>query len=400
MTKKLILEKSDVFSTLVFFSCVEIPYLTRYHGQNYLFLARFFIFLFMVLHFMTGKKVIKTNFLKNIISIITLWFLYLIFMTYFDGKDLVYALRIVSIPYVMALYLYQNKKKMTKILHCWCFWLIVIVAIDFVTMLMFPQGMYKDGLYSLNWFLGYKTARFQIELPLCVISAYLSKLEKGKIDGKSYICLLISMFCSLVAKTTSAFYCLLFLFLLFVFLNIGEKFKDGKKLIYRAFNYKNIVVIYFLAVICLIGINSIPLVQGIVENVFHKDATLTTRTYIWEMMLSKIIQKPICGYGILNQENYISITNSPYANSTHNMVLALMIEGGIIGTILYFFILKRALNRKYTISIDEELILIAGIVVGLILGLTSVSLLYCEFSMVMYEILYLNSDFSTGGLNE
>lgn len=400
MTKKLILEKSNIYSTLVFISCVEIPSLTRQHGQNYLFLARFFILLFLFLRFMSGKKVVKTHFFKNIISIITLWFFYLLFMTYLNGKDLIYALRIISIPYVMALYIYQYRGKIIKILHCWCFWLFVIVAIDFLTMILYPQGMYNDGLYSLNWFLGYKTARFQIELPLCVISAYLSKLERGKISGKSYIYLLMSMFCSLVAKTTSAFVCLVFLFILFAFLNIGEKFKHGKKQLYRVFNYRNIICIYFVAVICLIGISSMPVVQKIVEIVFHKDATLTTRTYIWEMMLAKILQKPICGYGILNQETYISITNSPYANSAHNMVLALMMEGGIVGTFLYFVILKKALNRKYTISIDEELILIAGIIVGLILGLTSVSLLYCEFSMVMYEILCLNHNFSIGGLNE
>lgn len=396
MTKKLILEKSNVFSTLVFFSCVEIPSLIRHHGQNYLFLARFFILLFMVFHFMAGKRAIKTNFFENIISIITLWFFYLLFMTYLNGKDLVYALRIVSIPYVMAIYIYQYKRKIIKILHCWCFWLFVIVVIDFVTMLIFPQGMYNDGLYSLNWFLGYKTARFQLQLPLCVISAYLSKLERGKIGVKSYIYLFMSMFCSLVAKSTSAFFCLLFLLILFVFLNIGEKFKNGKKLLYRAFNYKNILCTYFFAVICLLGINNIPLIQKIVEIIFHKDATLTTRTYIWEMVIAKIIQKPLCGYGILTQQMYISITNNPYANSAHSIGLALMMEGGIVGTFLYFVILKKALNRKYTISIDEQLILIVGIIVGLILGLTSVSLLYCEFSMVMYEILCLNDNFLEG----
>ena len=72
--------------------------------------------------------------------------------------------------------------------------------------------------------------------------------------------------------------------------------------------------------------------------------------------------------------------------------------GGIVGGLLYFFILVKALNRKFTQFLEADLILVAGVIVMLIVGLISVSLLYCEFSMVIYAVLYLNTDFFTGGL--
>ena len=398
MNKRLRIKEIDVFSIVVFFACVEIPSLTRHHGQNYLFLARFLIFLLLFIDLLFEKNKIKINFFKTIISLITLWFIYLLLITYVNGKNLIYAFRIVSIPYTMVLYIYRYKEKMIQILNCWCFLLAVLVSIDFITIILFPQGMYNDGLYNLNWFLGYKTARFQIELPLCVISGYLSKIKDDKINLRTYIFIIISMICTLKAETTSAFVCLILLFLLFLFLNIGEKIKNGKRFLYRLFDYKIIIGLYILTAICLISINSLTFVQKIVVNILHKDATLTTRTYIWQMMLKKIVQKPFWGYGILNQETYISITNSPYANSAHSIILGLLIEGGIVGGLLYFFILVKALNRKFTQFLEADLILVAGVIVMLIVGLISVSLLYCEFSMVIYAVLYLNTDFFTGGL--
>lgn len=398
MTKRLRIKEIYVFSIVVFFACVEIPSLTRHHGQNYLFLARILIFLLLFMELL-GKK-IKVHSLKTIISLITLWFIYLLLITYTNGKDLIYAFRIVSIPYLMVFYIFRYKEKMIEILNCWCFLLAVLVFIDFITIILFPQGLYNDGLYDLNWFLGYKTARFQIELPLCVISAYLSKIKHNKIKLRTYIYIIISMICTLKAETTSAFVCFILLFLLFQFLNIGEKFKNGKRFLYRLFDYKVVIGLYIITVICLININNLSIVQKIVINIFHKDRTLTTRTYIWKMMLEKIIQKPFWGYGILNQETYISITNSPYANSAHNMILGLLIEGGIVGCLLYFFILVKALNRKFIQFLETDLILIAGVIVMLIVGLISVTLLYCEFSMVIYAILYLNTDFLTGDLYE
>lgn len=395
-TKKDTINKFDILSTLVFFACVEIPSITRFHGQNYLFLARVFILLFLLVKLLLLFKKSATIIYNNSFFLITIWFLYLILITFINYNDLFYALRIITIPYVMSFYAFIYKKKIVKILHNWCFWLAVLVFIDFISIILFPNGMYNDGLYSLNWFLGYKTARFQIELPLCTISAYLSKIEKGKIKFSSFLYLFISMYCTLVAKTTSAFACLFILLIYFVFLNYSERIDCGKKILKKVFDYKIIILIYILAVLSLYYINDLHIVQNFIQFVFHKDASLTTRTTIWQFMIEKIQEKPFFGFGILNQDAYISITNSPFANSAHSLFLGLLIEGGFVGTFLYFYILKKALDIKCIVYMNERLIIIAGITVGLILGLTSVSLMYSEFSMVMFEILFLNSNYMKG----
>lgn len=398
MTHRIKIKYTDVYSSVIFFSCVEIPSLMRRHGQNYLFLARIVLLIVLIMINSVKSKYRKNTINRSVFNLITVWMLFLMFSTYLRGHDILYACRILSIPYLMAVYIYVYNEKIMEILQVWKNLLALVIIIDFITIIIFPNGMYNDGLYDLNWFLGYKTARFQLELPLCILSAYISKMRKGKVSLQTYVYTVISMICVLKARSTSSFVCLLMFAILLLIIGFCKRIKNGSSFLHILFNYNVIMIGYIVAVVSLIYINNSLFIQTFVVQILHKDVTLSTRTYIWEMMLKKIVERPFVGYGVLDQATYVSITNSPFANSTHSMALCLLMEGGIIGTLIYIMILRKSFIEVPKTS--SNLIIHAGIIILLIVGLTSVSMVYCEFSMVLFEIVCMNSRHLTGGLYE
>lgn len=375
----------DALSVIVFFSCVEIPSVIKVtHGQRYLFYIRMIVIVGLFLKLAMKKTRIGE------FGLIAIWCLLTIIPDFFSGHDLIYSMRVISSPFLMAFFLKFNEKKHLKVLEVWKNILAILVFIDFITILFFPNGMYSDGLQSLNWFLGYKTARFALELPLCVISGYLSQIKRGKYGISTYILILLTAFCSYRSQATTSFVCTLLLGLLYIVLNLENKFKGGFNFFYKLFNYKTVISSYALVDFLFISINSVPFLQRFIVVVLHKNANLTTRTYIWEAVILKIFERPLLGYGILDQDTYIQITQNVYANSPHNMILEILVSCGIIGLILYILILIQALKRRDRIYKNYELPMVAGIIIMLIGGITSSSLLFSEFSLVYYVMMNIN----------
>lgn len=388
MNKRLAVKLIDLYSIIVFFSCVEIPSIIRLiHGQRYLFYLRMVIIAILLVEVFVKK--IKLNKLLPI-CLFSGW---LIIATILSGHNVSYCLYVISMPFLMCLFfIVQKPIRRLRVLYVWKNILLIIVLIDFVTILLFKNGMYSDGLQSLNWFLGYKTARFVLELPLVLLNGYLNHIKKGKFGVSTYLLILIICFCLYRAEATASLVCSLLLGCLLIFLDKSQKFSSGRKIIYKVFNFKWILAIYAFIVVSVISIQSTPWVQTFVVNVLHKDATLTTRTFIWGEILLKIAERPLFGFGILDQETYVSITMNPFANSPHNMVLTVLMSGGLIGLLLYIYIFVKALRKKEGVYLDYQLLLVAGVIVSLIVGTTSEALLFSEYGLFIYLLMNMNYD--------
>ncbi len=73
-------------------------------------------------------------------------------------------------------------------------------------------------------------------------------------------------------------------------------------------------------------------VQHIVQDVFHKNATLSGRTTIWARAFRCIIQSPIWGYGC----ETAAVTETKLGiNHAHNIFLECLYRGGVIGLLLF-----------------------------------------------------------------
>ena len=386
-TRKLLIKIIDIYAIIVFFACVQVPSIIRViHGERYLQAFRVLIIAMCLLFFLTRKK------FPHKMGFIILWAFVTLISTWLSGNDMGYAIQIISIPFLMCLFLSANLEKIDRILRIWKNILTILVLIDFLTIVMFPNGMYNDGLYDLNWFLGYKTARFALELPLCTLSAYLEEKYTDKVGVKTYILIFISSFCTMKSQAVASTVCMVLYGIAMFLFDASKNVKHKKTTFYKLFNFKTVIPVYLISVIAVIGIQHFGVVQYIVVNWLKKDPTLTTRTIIWDAIILKLIKRPFIGYGILNQQDYIKITLNSFATSAHNLVLAILMAGGLLGGIIYIFIIGNALRRENKQYNKYDIPIVVAILIFLIIGITSESLLYSEFSFVLFYMLLFEKE--------
>lgn len=86
------------------------------------------------------------------------------------------------------------------------------------------------------------------------------------------------------------------------------------------------------------------IVKEIIEDVFHKNLTLTNRTIIWSVVITQFFNSPIIGHGVRETFNlfYFNGLHSSGYFSAHNQFLQSLYEGGLL-----FFTSFIPLIRKF-----------------------------------------------------
>jgi O-antigen ligase len=94
------------------------------------------------------------------------------------------------------------------------------------------------------------------------------------------------------------------------------------------------------------------LFSSIIESVLLRSMSLTYRTFLWEIAFNKVLEKPILGWGsanILSEFTNILVAAARVSHS-HNFILNILIEGGILGLLCYSILII------YTIKQLNELL--------------------------------------------
>ena len=170
---------------------------------------------------------------------------------------------------------------------------------------------------------------------------------------------------------------------LFIFIRGLNREKKGK----RIRNHKGIQFWYMwilgLLFNMLLSLQVIlPLFQPIIVKVFHKPATLSSRTFIWERSLVQISQSPLFGYG---SEPAELTTRKILINHTHNLFLETLYRGGwvaLIILVLFFIILTIESSRVRTSILYKYLII-------MVFAFLIYSSVYFAFYRYHYLILYI-----------
>lgn len=85
------------------------------------------------------------------------------------------------------------------------------------------------------------------------------------------------------------------------------------------------------------GLENSDLARYIIEDVLHKDITFTGRTFMWDSAMNSISGSPIWGWGLVDQQWYMSRMSS-FAFGPHDFILAILINGGLLLLGLYIAI--------------------------------------------------------------
>lgn len=265
--------------------------------------------------------------------------------------------------------------------------LLVFVCIDFFTQILFPHGMYRDTMYSLNWFLGYKTARLVFSLPLCVLSSIVDMHNRKRLTWRTWICYALSVETLFYSQATAASITILIVEILIASICINRRGKFTERVWEKLLNLKFVLAIYAVISVLVVYVQNSPQIQYILVNIMHKDPTLTTRTYIWNLCIESLAKQPLTGLGYLNSLNYQNLTNNMYATSAHNMSLSILISGGFIGLAIYVIIIIVAWQSfKINILIEKKITSIAIIAI-LIIGMTSSSMVFSSCAFIFYELM-------------
>ncbi|MDF2512414.1 MAG: hypothetical protein K0S04_2280 [Herbinix sp.] len=383
------IHRYTIESALVLFACLNIVFLNNaVPGFSYfLYMLRLLLIAYILL-----STFVSREYFSNTMKIILLFVLWIFIISIVRDGAVSDAIRALSIPILLSLYinLKRNRAYIVECIGVWANLLFALVLIDFITQIIFPTGMYSDSMYSLNWFLGYKTARLVYALPLCIFESIYSMWKNNKLSWKSYICFIMSIYTLYHSEATSASVTLVIACIIVILLCIGRK-RRGRSHFWEYFvNFKIVIPFYIVITVLIVYIQNAPFIQYIIVDILGKDTTLTTRTYIWRNCIEVLKTHPTTGIGYLSIQRYQEIANSIYATSAHNMSLTILISGGFIAVALYIGIVIAAWNSLEKDQSIYNKIASIGIISVLIVGLTSSSALFSLCGFVFYTIIGVN----------
>lgn len=282
---------------------------------------------------------IKNNKIEKLFLLICLYYVSYIFSTFINSGSIEYCLYIFKcmIPCLnlIAIIILFYKKYDKQILVSTLLFLIVAIVINFMTILLFPSGLYIGNNSNAHYFLGQRNDLIEYILPcLLCFSIYNYKYKTSKFAF--YIFYFICMFSVILTWSANAMLALLFTYMYLLFFS-----NNSKKNIFCPLNiFKMSFVISYSIIVLKIQ----NLFSWIIEGILHKSLTFTGRTYIWDKSLEYIKKSFLYGYG--KESEVTKLYKIGHGNSCHNYFLDFFYEGGIIMFIIIFLIILN-LNKAY-----------------------------------------------------
>lgn len=229
------------------------------------------------------------------------------------------GIRTLSVFLVISLLTLNGVRKEAGILICVY---SIYIIINFITVIFYPNGMYVNrwGIY-LNYFLGAKNVFALYSLPCVTLIGY--KIITGTKKFSYLIILLLSFLSSVIVWSGSNMLIIGLMIIGILSANYFTKF-------YKLFNFRNYLIITLFIFVTIVIFQNLKVFSWLIETVLHKDLTLTGRIGIWDSSIRVIKERPIFGYGVLDGNAIIRITNNRFGINTHNMFLWCLFIGGIV----------------------------------------------------------------------
>lgn len=258
----------------------------------------------------------------------------------------------------------------------------ILLLINFVTLLIFPEGMYADarGTMDTNFFLGNYNS-FILYMLFAIVFGYLLHKDGTKWrPGYLFLWMLSFMTLSIKRSATSIIVLLLFGIYTF-FLNY-----KWTRLFLNIKTYFLMNGVIFVSVVW--NTNTSFLLEKITK-LLNKDITFTGRTYIWSTAIQYIKKKWIWGYGCQSDAATRMTFNNVQAVHCHNLYLNILYQNGIIGLFIIFLILIIVLNRlKYLNNSKVRYFLEAYIGIFMLRRQFEAENIKVEFFMFIFIFLY------------
>ena len=277
----------------------------------------------------------------------------------------------------------RNKKEFLSFIDTLKMLLLLLVLVDLATQILYPRGLYKTANYDINWFLGYKTERLPVSLPMMLLFMLSSYMRKGRIDRLTYAVSALAVINAVLSQGTG---CALVViaFILFSLAFESKRFQSSK-LIALCLNHVYVFAAYWIAWITILFISNSQWITTLLVWL-NKSPDFSGRSAIWRVCLKMFLDAPILGNGHLDPSEYRKLARFDEASNAHNATLSLMVEGGIIALALFVIIYFTALKRKRAYTAIEKRIAVF-IYLTLMIGLTSSIYIFSGFSFLGFWLM-------------
>lgn len=215
--------------------------------------------------------------------------------------------------------------------------LMVIIVINLITVIAYPNGMYvNDRNWSLNWLLGYKNLHIQYYLPFISICAINQNLKKGKLGVKLYAMLAVIIVSTYFSQSITSLISVSLIGLLTILFGSSE--------LPEKINMTSIYIVSTALSILMIFMGFQNYFGEFLQNVLGKDVSMSSRTLIWSKGMNYFLQHPFLGNGIVSISYAIGHRNYS-VNQMHNMYFDILVVGGIVLLAIYTVIVI-LVNKK------------------------------------------------------
>ena len=307
---------------------------------NILFILSWILILIMVIR---KKDVSK-------FSILTLIYIAFLSITTFINKgiDMSFIKTMCTIFMTTLLIHYGTKYNCQHFLKAIIIITSILIWINFITIIMYPNGMYYNEIshLSYNYFLGIDNIHIIYFLCFWISSIVYINIynKKPKFCSLTIFISILSVIMRWSATT------LVGTFIIGIYLLFFDYFSKIKLL-----NIKTFVITYVVGYFGIICFKLQNLFSFIIVKILKKDLTFTRRTRIWDMTIKSIKESPIIGHGLVGYDTRNLTTGISHA---HNFFLEILYQGGFIllaiSLLLIGSVLKK-LNEYYNHSLAKKL---------------------------------------------
>lgn len=211
----------------------------------------------------------------------------------------------------------------------------ILVYINALLVFLYPDGLYENQNGMAYYLMGnYNVIGAVSLLVIAFQSIYTMLTHNGKWNLFLLVCTSIIV-CAFLGSMTSS----VGLICCAIYFILCKRIKHTNALVVSFFIFYAIV---FIGIVVMgNSIESYPFIVDFIENVLGKDSTFTQRTTVWFENLQFIVQRPLTGWGNID---YHIISDYSHALGTHNLFLAILLQSGIIGLIVFVGIIVKALS--------------------------------------------------------
>ena len=232
--------------------------------------------------------------------------------------------------FLIELYLKNDKMKIMKVLSSIFYFLMVLNTISFIIV---PEGLaVTQYLKTPIYLLGIDNRFSFTYIPgLCVIAIY-DFMKNNKITKLTIIYFMITFITFVYFWSAGALVAESMFFIYYIFIY---------KLKYKHFTnkYFPIIIVSFLGLVVFRVQN---IFRFFIVDILHKDLTFSSRTILWDKAIKIINNNMWLGTGIQKSEFSIKAISAFHA---HSHFLNIMFQSGIIGVIIYIYLIFDAFKR-------------------------------------------------------